>query len=97
MNEKKLKSDEQIVSKYFMRLHVADKAGVLAKITQIFADYDISLESVLQLPNNGTDEQETEIIIITHDASKAGLNKALAKFEEIDVVKAVRSVYRVEG
>ncbi|GFR38347.1 homoserine dehydrogenase [Insulibacter thermoxylanivorax] len=97
MNEKKLKSDEQIVSKYFMRLHVADKAGVLAKITQIFADYDISLESVLQLPNNGTDEQETEIIIITHDASKAGLNKALAKFEEIEVVKAVRSVYRVEG
>jgi homoserine dehydrogenase len=93
--DKKLKSDEQIVSKYFMRLHVADKTGVLAQITQIFADHGISLESVIQQPNNG--KPETEIIIITHDASKAGLERVLARFAQIESVKSVRSVYRVEG
>jgi len=93
--DKKLKSDEQIVSKYFLRLHVADRTGVLAQITQIFADHGISLESVIQQPNNGN--PETEIIIITHDASKAGMNLVLERFGEIESVKAVRSVYRVEG
>ena len=95
MNEKKLTSDEQIVSKYFLRLLVSDKTGVLAQITQIFAEYGISLESVIQQPNNGS--LETEISIITHDASRAGLKQVLRRFEQIDVVKAIQSVYRVEG
>jgi homoserine dehydrogenase len=96
MNEKKLKSDDQIVSKYFMRLQVADRAGVLAQITQIFAEHEISLESVIQTPNSG-DQGETEIIIITHNASKSGMNRVLDRFAQIDAVKNVRSVYRVEG
>jgi len=96
MNEKKLKSDDQIISKYFMRLQVADRAGVLAQITQILAEHDISLESVIQTPNSGP-QGETEIIIITHDASKSGMNLVLERFARIDAVKAVRSVYRVEG
>jgi len=96
MNEKKLKSDEQIVSKYFMRLQVADRAGVLAQITQIFAEQEISLESVIQTPNS-EHQGETEIIIITHNASKSGMNHVLERFAAIDAVKAVRSVYRVEG
>ena len=49
--EKKLMSDEQITSKYFVLLHVADRAGVLAQITQIFARYEVSIDSVLQQPN----------------------------------------------
>lgn len=93
--DKKLKTDEQIVSKYFMRLQVVDRTGVLAQITQIFADHGISLESVIQQPNNGG--PDTEIIIITHDASKAGLQRVLDRFGEIDSVKEIRSVYRVEG
>jgi homoserine dehydrogenase len=95
MNEKKLKSDDQIISKYFMRLQVADRAGVLAQITQIFAEQEISLESVIQTPNS-LSHGETEIIIITHDASKSGMNRVLERFAGIDAVKAVRSVYRVE-
>lgn len=95
LNEKKLTSDEQIVSKYFLRMLVTDKIGVLAQITQIFADFGISLESVIQQPNNGS--LETEISIITHDASRAGLKQVLERFKQIEVVKAIQSVYRVEG
>ncbi|WP_424768148.1 homoserine dehydrogenase [Paenibacillus sp. sgz302251] len=93
--EKKLKTDEQISSKYFLLLHVADRAGVLARITQVFADFEVSLESVLQQPNPSN--PEAEIIVITHDANKAAIQKVLANFESLDVVHKVKSVYRVEG
>ncbi|MFD0588281.1 homoserine dehydrogenase [Paenibacillus sp. GCM10027627] len=93
--EKKLKTDEQISSKYFLLLHVADRAGVLARITQVFAEFEVSLESVLQQPN--ASNPEAEIIIITHDANKAAISKVLAQFGSLDVVHKVKSVYRVEG
>ncbi|MCP3773975.1 homoserine dehydrogenase [Paenibacillus sp. MZ04-78.2] len=93
--EKKLKTDEQIASKNFILLHVADKAGVLSQITQIFAEHGVSLESVLQHPN--ATNPLAEIIIVTHDANKAAMNKVLKQFEAMDVVHAIKSVYRVEG
>ncbi|QAY65174.1 homoserine dehydrogenase [Paenibacillus protaetiae] len=93
--EKKLKSDEQISSKYFILLHVADRAGVLARITQVFAEYEVSLESVLQQPNPHI--QEAEIIIITHDANKAAIRKVLDSFGSLDVIRRIKSMYRVEG
>jgi homoserine dehydrogenase len=93
--EKKLKTDEQISSKYFLLLHVDDRAGVLARITQVFAEFEVSLESVLQQPNPVN--PEAEIIVITHDANKAAMNKVLQVFETLDVIRKVKSVYRVEG
>ncbi|AZN42275.1 homoserine dehydrogenase [Paenibacillus albus] len=93
--EKKLKTDEQIASKYFLLLHVADRAGVLARITQAFAEFEVSLESVLQQPNENN--PEAEIIIITHDANKAAVKKVLGALENMEVVRVIKSVYRVEG
>lgn len=93
--EKKLKTDEQISSKYFLLLKVADRAGVLSRITQVFADFEVSLESVLQQPTPMN--PDAEIIVITHDANKAAIQKVLATFESLDVVHKVKSVYRVEG
>ncbi|MCL6605930.1 MAG: homoserine dehydrogenase [Paenibacillus sp.] len=91
----KIKSDEDIFYKNFLLLHVDDKAGVLAKITQVFAEYDVSLDSVVQQanPNN----PDAEIIIVTHNASKASMNKVLRHFEDLNVIRRVKSHYRVEG
>lgn len=93
--EKKLTSDEQIAYKNFLRLRVPDRAGVMARITQIFAECEISLESVLQQPNGNA--SEAEITIITHQASKASMKRVLERFADLDVVYEVKSVYRVEG
>ncbi|WP_409341639.1 homoserine dehydrogenase [Paenibacillus sp. MBLB4367] len=93
--EKKLKSDEEIASKFYILLHVADKAGVLHKITQAFSDHDVSLESVFQQPNPAI--PQAEIIIITHNAIQASMNKVLKQFESLDVIHEIKSVYRVEG
>lgn len=92
---KKLKTDAQIAYKNFLLLHVDDKAGVLAQITQVFAEYEVSLESVVQTPN--TNLSGAEIMIVTHNASKASMNKVLAHFESLDVIHRIKSVYRVEG
>ncbi|WJH32554.1 homoserine dehydrogenase [Paenibacillus sp. CC-CFT747] len=93
--EKKLKTDEQISAKNFILLHVEDKAGVLAQITQVFAEHEVSLESVLQHPN--ANNPKAEIIIITHDANQASMKKVLKHFETMDVIQTIQSVYRVEG
>lgn len=93
--EKTLKSDDQVANKNFILLHVADKAGVLAQITQVFANHEVSLGSVLQQPNEVN--KIAEIIIITHDATKANIKKVLAQLESMEVVKEIKSVYRVEG
>lgn len=92
---KKLKTDDQIAFKNFILLHVDDKAGVLAQITQVFAEYEVSLASVIQSPNENN--PDAEIIIVTHDASKESMDKVLNHFETLDVIRRVKSVYRVEG
>ncbi|XID93621.1 homoserine dehydrogenase [Paenibacillaceae bacterium WGS1546] len=94
-NVMKLKTDEQIASKFFLLLHVEDRAGVLAQIAQVFSDCDVSIESVMQpsTPNLSS----TEIIIITHQASRRAMNDVLSAFESLSAVKKIKSVYRVEG
>lgn len=92
---KKLKNDDQISFKNFLLLQVSDKAGVLAQITQVFAEYEVSLESVVQSPN--VDTPDAEIMIVTHNASKASMDQVLNHFETLDVIRRVKSVYRVEG
>ncbi|MEZ2660294.1 homoserine dehydrogenase [Aneurinibacillus aneurinilyticus] len=93
--EKRLKSDEQIVSKYFLRLIVDDKRGVLAQITRILAEHDVSLEQVLQQPYNGG--TQSEIILITHHASRKNLFAVREQFAELESIFEVKSLYRVEG
>ncbi|MFS0554424.1 homoserine dehydrogenase [Brevibacillus sp. 179-C9.3 HS] len=93
--EKVLKDDSEKLSKYFLRIVVADKRGVLAQITQLLADKNISLEQVIQQPyNNG---REAEIIMITHLSSKSDMDGVLAYMEQMDIVSTVQSCYRVEG
>lgn len=92
--EKRLKTDDRKFSKYFLRMIVADKRGVLAKITQLFADNHISLAQVIQQPHNGG--KHAEIVLITHEISKRDLDIAILRMREMDVVKEIKSCFRVE-
>lgn len=91
----KLKTDEQIAFKYFLLLHVDDRAGVLAQIAQVFSSLDVSIESVMQ--PSAPNKSGAELIIITHNVSKAAMNKVLEAFESLPAVQQIKSVYRVEG
>ncbi|MFC5402074.1 homoserine dehydrogenase [Cohnella soli] len=94
-NVVKLKTDEQIASKFFLLLHVEDRAGVLAQIAQVFSNCDVSIESVMQ--PSAPYKSSTEIIIITHQASKAAMNQVMQAFSGLSAVREIKSVYRVEG
>ncbi|MGA9174592.1 MAG: ACT domain-containing protein, partial [Thermoactinomyces sp.] len=71
-----------------------DECGVLAQITQLMSDYNISLEQVVQQPR--INEKEAEIVLITHHVSKQDLDQVLAQLNEMDVIRTVKSCYRVE-
>ena len=81
------------ITKYFIRINVADKSGVLAKIATILGENDVSIESVLQ---RGKGKDCVPLILVTHKAHEAGIRKAIAQIEELEEVHDVASCIRVE-
>ncbi|AIG25602.1 homoserine dehydrogenase [Brevibacillus sp. 7WMA2] len=93
--EKKLKTDDKKFSKYFIRLIVADKRGVLAQITNLLAEKDVSLDQVIQQPYQ--DSGQSEIVMVTHTSSKYNVASVLKTLEGMDVISEIKSYYQVEG
>lgn len=91
---KRIKTDELIENRYFIRLKVIDRIGVLAKITKLFADNMISLQEILQLPDD--EETKAQLILITHITSKDKMNNLLKDIGNLEVVEQINSVYPVE-
>ena len=77
----------QVVTSYYLRLRVADQAGVLAKVTGILANADISIDAVLQR-EAGEGESHTDLIILTHDCVEAKMNQAIAEMQQLSTVLA---------
>jgi len=75
----------QVVTSYYLRLRVADQAGVLAKVTGLLADSDISIDAVLQR-EAGEGENQTDLIILTHDCVESRMNAALASMQSLSTV-----------
>jgi homoserine dehydrogenase len=78
-----------VVTSYYLRLRVADQAGVLAKVTGILAESGISIDAVLQREADevgGADATQTDLIILTHDCVEAKMNVALAAMQALPTV-----------
>ncbi len=78
---------DSVRTSYYLRLVVADETGVLAKITGILAETDISIDAVLQRPGSES-KQETDLIILTHTCLEAHMNNALTKIQSLKSVLA---------
>jgi len=76
-----------VVTSYYLRLRVADQAGVLAKVTGILATAGISIDAVLQREADEGDNQ-TDVIILTHDTREGTMNDALAQMQALPTVLA---------
>jgi homoserine dehydrogenase len=82
----------EVETSYYLRLRVEDKSGVLADITRILADQQISIDAMIQRePDEG--EMQTDIIILTHLTREKKVDAALARIEALPVVK--RKVIRL--
>ena len=78
---------EQVVTAFYLRLVVADEAGVLSKITTILADKGISIDAVLQR-ESAEGERQTDLIILTHDTVEGRMREALAQMQALPTVLA---------
>ena len=87
---------EEVQTRYYLRLQVADRPGVLAQIAKICGDYDISIASVIQKEVSDV-APFAEIVIMTHVAREKHMRQALAEMQNLDVVKEIGNFIRVEG
>lgn len=84
---------------YYIGLDVADQAGVLARITHIFAEHGVSIEIMRQTIHRdaASKVESAELKIVTHRASEAALAATVEAVKGLDVINSVTSVLRVEG
>jgi len=78
---------EQVVTAFYLRLQVADEAGVLASITGILAAHEISIDALLQ-HESAEGEAKTDVVILTHDTVEGEMNKAIAEMQALPTVLA---------
>lgn len=92
---KKIKPMSEIETRFYIRMNIADKAGVLAEIAGVLGDNGISIASAIQ---KEADEisQSAEIVIMTHPAKQKAVQQALAQLEGLDAVKEINNYIRVE-
>ena len=83
----------EVRSQFFVRLHVADKSGVLASIAQTFASENISIQTVHQAGIG----KDAELVVVTHSATEASLIACMGKLAAMEIVTKVESAIRVEG
>lgn len=82
------------ISRYYINTKVVDKPGVLAGITTIFGEHNVSLESVIQ---KGRSKDPVSLVFITHEVQEAHMRQALERITELPDVREVANVIRVEG
>lgn len=85
----------EVISSYYLRLRVADKTGVLADITRILADEQISIDAVIQ-KEPGEGETQADLIMLTHQTREKCINAAIAKIEALNVVVGKVTRLRME-
>tara|TARA_B100001179_G_scaffold204737_1_gene167638 strand:+ start:101 stop:1438 length:1338 start_codon:yes stop_codon:yes gene_type:complete len=81
--------------RYYIRLEVADTPGVLAQIARVLGDGQISIAVVLQRDTN-PETQIAEIVITTHPAQEASVQKALEALAVLPQVNRVSNTIRIE-
>ncbi|MBI3902923.1 MAG: homoserine dehydrogenase [Nitrosomonadales bacterium] len=86
---------DAVQTSYYLRLRVADKPGVLADITRILADEQISIDAVIQ-KEPGEGEEQTDLIMLTHLTREKRINAAIAKMEALSVVAGKVTKLRLE-
>ena len=86
----------EIETRYYLRMNVTDRPGVLAQITRVLGDHRISISSVIQKEDDGA-AQTAEIVIMTHPAQDKAMQQALDELTQLVVVKEMGNFVQVEA
>lgn len=89
----RIKAIAEIKTNYYLRIHAADRPGVLSKVSGIMADHQISIHSVVQQwQSSGT----VPVVFLTHRAKEADIQAACEKISGLDIVEGAPVVIRIE-
>ena len=78
-------SMDEVSTAYYLRIHVQDRPGVLAQVTQIFAHHTISIEAIIQKEPQA-DAASVPIVILTHEVNEQNMNQAIVEIERLEAV-----------
>ncbi len=80
---------------YYLRLMVVDRAGVIADITAILRDYNVSVESMLQ--RGRSPGEAVPLVLITHETRESAMTEALARIAALNSVVEQPTMIRIEA
>jgi homoserine dehydrogenase len=86
---------EEVETAYYLRMRVADETGVLADITRILADQNISIDAMFQREPE-VDESSTDLILLSHVTVEKNINAAIARIEGLGSVQGKVTRIRLE-
>jgi homoserine dehydrogenase len=85
---------ERHVGAYYLRLMVVDRPGVIADVTGVLRDLQISLESMLQ--RGRAPGEAVPVVLVTHDTEEAAMREALRRIAALDAVLEKPALIRIE-
>ncbi|MCD8199653.1 MAG: homoserine dehydrogenase [Coriobacteriaceae bacterium] len=88
-----LRPIEELVCKYYIRMTVTDRPGALSETSRIFGENDVSISRMIQ---QRAFEEEAELIYVTHAAKEADIRTALHQLSQLDIVKEIGNLIRIE-
>ncbi|WP_104109738.1 homoserine dehydrogenase [Arthrobacter sp. N199823] len=92
---------DAVTTRYYIGMDAADQPGVLSKISALFAENGVSIETMRQTVHRDGNENggpaTAELRIVTHRASEAALAATVEAIKGLDIINSVTSVLRVEG
>ncbi|MEK7991850.1 MAG: homoserine dehydrogenase [Thiotrichaceae bacterium] len=86
---------EQIETSYYLRMTALDRKGVLAQVTSLLSDNDISIEAIIQ--KQVGDADSVTIVILTHDVKEAHVNQAIQNIEALEGIEGQVMRMRLEN
>lgn len=93
---KPIRSMDELETKYYIRLRVADRVGALAEAVNVFAKHDISISLINQLEDGNSDSDACSVIFLTHKALEKNVQDAAVALAASDCVSEVANVLRIE-
>lgn len=89
-----LRGIDKLETRYYLRLLAKDEPGVLASISEIFSEYDVSIRSMIQPTTH--DNSTAELIFMTHTANEGHFDDALKEIAALDCVVKIGTMIRIE-
>jgi len=93
--ELKLLSSDEIVSKYYLRLEVSDESGVLASISSLLGELNISIETMLQ--RSSTTQKRANLLLSTHLSKEKDIKEAISKLSKLSSIYDNIAMIRIEA